>query len=91
MTSSGCSSAITSVQVMTAGVLATWSRQSGHLDRSSIIASLPVRLLEVLEHLALGVDGVHDATEQRRLQGAEGEVVLVVTLHPQLRTGCSGA
>ena len=43
------------------------------------------RLLEVLEHLALGVDRVDLAAQQRRLQRAERQVVLVVTAHPQLR------
>ncbi len=41
-TSSGCFSAITSVQVMAAGMLATCRRQSGYRDRSSIALNLPV-------------------------------------------------
>ena len=46
-----------------------------HLD-------LARRLLQVLEDLALGVDGIDSAFQQRRLQGTESQVVLVVTAHP---------
>ena len=49
-----------------------------HLD-------LACRLLEMLEDLALGVDGIDDATKERLLQRAEGEVVFVVAAHPELR------
>ena len=41
-------------------------------------------LLDMLEDLALGVDRIDGAVEQRRLQRAEGQVVLVVALQPQL-------
>ena len=40
--SSGCSSAISSVQVITAGMLATCRVQSGYRDRSSMALSCPV-------------------------------------------------
>ena len=43
------------------------------------------RLLQVLEHLALGVDGVDDAALQGLLQRPEGQVVLVIPAQPQLR------
>ena len=83
-TSSGCSSAITSVQVITAGMLATCRVQSGYRDRSSIALNLPGRLLEMLEDLALGVDRVDDALLQRGLQRTERQVVLVIPPQPQL-------
>ena len=38
----------------------------------------------MLEHLALGVDRVDGAVQQRSLERAEGQVVLVVAAHPQL-------
>lgn len=41
-TSSGCCSAISVVQVMTAGMLATWRVQSGYRERSSMALNLPV-------------------------------------------------
>ena len=42
MTSSGCCSAISTVQVITAGMLATWRVQSGCSDRSSMDLNFPV-------------------------------------------------
>ena len=46
---------------------------------------LPGRLLQVLEHLALRVDRIHRAVQQRGLERTEGEVVLVIAAQPQLR------
>jgi hypothetical protein len=41
-------------------------------------------LLQVLEHLAVGVDRIDRAVEQGGLERPEGEVVLVVSSQPQL-------
>jgi hypothetical protein len=83
-TSSGCCSAITSVQVMAAGILATCRVQSGYLDRSSIALNLPVASWRCW-NFALGVDRIDNTLFQRRFQRTEGQVALVVALQPQFR------
>ena len=83
-TSSGCCSAISAVQVITAGMLAHLQgpvRVPGQVLDGLELAG---RLLQVLEGLALGVDRVDGALLERGLQRPERQVVLVVTLEPQL-------
>ena len=41
-------------------------------------------LLQVLEHLALGIDGIDLSVQQRRLHRAEGQVALVVARGPEV-------
>ena len=67
---------------MTAGVLATCTVQSGYRGQVLDHLDLACSLLQMLEDLALGVDGVDGTIQQRRFQRAERQVVLVVTAHP---------
>ena len=66
-------------------MLATCRVQSGYARQVLDGLELAGRFLEVLERLALGVDGVDRAVRERRFEGTEGQVALVVPLEPQLR------
>jgi hypothetical protein len=77
-------SGIPSVHVMTAETLATCKVQSGYRDKSSIALNLSVASWRCLRG-ALGVDYIEYALFQRTIKRMEGQVVLVVTLEPQLR------
>jgi hypothetical protein len=75
-TSSGCWSAISAVHVITAGMLA--------LQRPVRVARQVLDRLQVLKRLALGVDRIHEALLKCGFQRAKRQVVLVITLEPQL-------